>query len=124
MRQFMTGDVCLVVHQMYGQILSFQSEVMVYQSQINDVSLDGTLSHFIDGDIPKDGSINTAIDVFLKAINTSCRALGHTSEAAKAGRKEYFSYIDHYRLNSNFLTVTPDDQHNFQICLYIDSGIT
>ena len=122
MRQFMTGDVCLVIHQMYGRILSFRSGVMVCRSQVNGVSLGETLSKFTTDDIPKDGSTNTATDAFLKAINTSCKALGHTTEAAKAARKGYFSYMDHFGLNSLFLTVTPDDQRNFRIRLYLDSG--
>ena len=92
------------------------------QSQVNGVSLGETLSQFTTDHIPKDGLTNAATDAFLKAINTSCRALGHTSEAAKAARKGYFSYMDHYGLNSIFLTVTPDDQRNFRIRLYIHSG--
>ena len=122
MRQFMTEDVYLVIHQMYGKILFFPSGVMVCWSHSNDVSLEETLSLFTTDDIPKDGSTNTATDAFLKEINTSCRALGHTSGAAKAARKGYFSYIDHYGLNSIFLTVAPDDQRNFRIRLYIHSG--
>ena len=95
---------------------------MIYQSQVNGVSLGETLSNFTTDDIPKDSSTNAATDSFLKTINTSCRALGHTSEAAKAARKGYFSYMDHFGLNSLFLTVTPDDQRNFRIRLYIDPG--
>ena len=95
---------------------------MVCRSQVNGVSLGETLSKFTTDDIPKDGSTNTTTDAFLKAINTSCKALGHTTEAAKAARKGYFSFMDHFGLNSLFLTVTPDDQRNFRIRLYIDSG--
>ena len=122
MPQFMAGDVCLVVHQMYGQILSFCSGVTVCWSQVNGVSLGETVSNFTTNDISKDSSTNAVTDSFLKAINTSCRALSHTSEAAKAVRKGYLSYMDHVGLNSLFLTVTPDDQPNVWIRLYIDPG--
>ena len=86
---------------------------MVCQSQVSGVSLGQTLSTFIAKDIPKDGSASAATDSFLKAINTACRALGHTSEAAQATRKGYFLYSDHFGLKSFFLTVTPDDQCSF-----------
>ncbi len=74
---------------MYGQILSFQSRVMVCRSHVDGVLLGVTLLKFTTDDLPKDGSTNTAIDTFLKAINTLCKAFGHTTEAEKAVRKKY-----------------------------------
>ncbi len=91
MCHFMTGDICLVVHQIYGQTLSFLNKVMVCQSFVNGVSLSETLFNLTTDDIPKDGSSNTAMDTFLKTINTSCKALGHTSKAVRAVRKIYLS---------------------------------
>ena len=49
-------------------------------------------------------------------------APANVAAAAKAARKRCFSYMDHFGLNSLFLTVTPDDQRDFRIRLYIDPG--
>jgi hypothetical protein len=42
----------------------------------------------------------------LKAIKTSCKAMGHTDEALKYTRRCYFAMLDYYGLNSLFLTTT------------------
>jgi hypothetical protein len=54
----------------------------------------------------------------LKAISTSCRAMGHTEEAAKYARWCCFAILDHYRLNSLFLSTIPDDECSFRVRLY------
>ena len=95
---------------------------MVGRSQVGGVSLRETLSTFTTNNSPKDGSASAATNSFLKAISTSCRALGHTSEIAQAARKGYFSYSDHFGLNQFFLTVTQDDQRSFRVRLYIRVG--
>ena len=122
MKQFMTGDVALIIYQMYSRIISFRSGVMVCRSEVNGVPFGERLAQFTSSDVPLDGTSNEFTNMLLKAINTSCRAMGHTPEAAKAARKCYFSYMDHYGLNSIFLTVTPDDLRNFRIRLYVNAG--
>jgi hypothetical protein len=54
----------------------------------------------------------------LKAISTSCKAMGHTDEAAKYARHCCFNMLDCYGLNSLFLTTTPDDECSFRVRLY------
>ena len=122
MRQFMTGDTCLIINQMYGRMLSFHSEVMICRSRVPSESLGEELANFTKDDISSDGSTNPAVEAFLKAINTSCRALGQTPEATNAAQKGYFTYIDHLEINSVFLTVTPDDLGSFIVRLYISAG--
>ncbi len=39
----------------------------------------------------------------LKAITTSCRAMGRTEEAAKYARQKHFAMLDYFELNSLFL---------------------
>lgn len=119
MRQFMRGDVILVIGNMYGRIQTFRSGIMLCRSQRNGIQLGETLSQFNISDIPTDGSTNASTDRLLNAINTTCRALGHSPEAAKFARKCYFAFMDHWGLNSLFLSVTPDDLCNFRIRLYV-----
>ena len=92
---------------------------MLCSSQVNRVQLGETLSQFKTSDIPTDGSSNKKTDRLLNAINTSCRALGHSPEAAKFARKCYFAFMDHYGLNSLFVSVTPDDLCCFCIRLRV-----
>ena len=126
MRQFMTGDVCLVLNQMFGRIHSYQSCVMPCGSQVNGVSLGEKLARFTSKDIPTDGLINAATDIFFKNNTASCRALGQTPEAVKAAHKGYFSYMEHFGLSSIFLTVTLDDQRDFCIrsCVHSDRNVS
>jgi hypothetical protein len=54
----------------------------------------------------------------LKAISTSCKAMGHTNEASKYARHCYLAMLDYHGLNSLFLTTTPDDERSFRVRLY------
>jgi hypothetical protein len=48
----------------------------------------------------------------------SCKAMGHTDEAAKYAQHCCFAMMDYYGLNSLFLTTTPDDECSFRVRLY------
>jgi hypothetical protein len=62
--------------------------------------------------------LNKNIQDLLKAIKTSCKAMGHTDEAAKYARRCCFAMLNYYGLNSLFLTTTPDDECSFRVRLY------
>ena len=119
MMQFIRGDVILVLGNCYSQIQTFCSVIMLCRSQVNGVQLGETLSQFKTSDIPTDGSTNETTDRLLNAINTTCRALGRSPEAAKFARKCYFAFMDHYGLNSLFMSVTLDDLCCFRIQLRV-----
>ena len=119
MPQFMRGDVILVLGHMYGRILTYRSGVMICRSSINGVTLGETLSRFTNENFMNASPTNEAMESLLKAITTSCRALGHTPEAAQHAQKCYFSLIDHFGLNSLFLSITPDDLCSFCVRLYV-----
>jgi hypothetical protein len=63
-------------------------------------------------------SLDAATKGLLKAISTSCRAMGHTKKSAKYRRHCCFAMLDYYGLNSLFLSTTPDDECSFQVRLY------
>ena len=58
----------------------------------------------------------------MKSISTSCRALGHTPEAAQFARRSCFAMQDHFGLNSVFVTITPCDECSFRVRLLASSG--
>jgi hypothetical protein len=48
----------------------------------------------------------------------SCKAMGHTDEAATYARHCCFAMLDYYGLNSLFLTTALDDECSFRVRLY------
>ncbi len=44
--------------------------------------------------------------------------MGHTEQAAKNARRCCFAMLDYFRLNSLFLSTTPDDKCSFRVRLY------
>ncbi|KAL7524123.1 hypothetical protein ACHAXR_001615, partial [Thalassiosira sp. AJA248-18] len=61
-------------------------------------------------------------DELMKGVSTSCKALGHSPEAAKFARRCCFALVDYFGLNSLFLTITPCDECSFRVRLYAYSN--
>jgi hypothetical protein len=55
---------------------------------------------------------------FLKGVQTTCRSMGHTKEAAKFARRSMFAMLDYFGLSSLFLSTAPDDECSFRVRLY------
>ena len=130
MPQFMRGDVILVMNHIYGRQLSYKSGIMTSRSkgygnsksslaeQVSQITVE-ELQRAADESNPQ---LSDMVKKLLKSISTSCRALGHTPEAAAFARRCCFSMQDYFGLNSVFLTVTPDDELNFRIQLIVRPG--
>ena len=103
--QFLKGDAILVLNHMYSRHLSYKSGVMVCRSTINGVSLGEKLSELTVNELQrategKNCSPSRTTEKLLKAISTSCRAMGHTTEAAQFARRCCFAMADFFGLNS------------------------
>jgi hypothetical protein len=59
---------------------------------------------------------------FLKAVSASCRALGHTAEAAKQARRKNFALQEYHGRHAFMLTASPCAEGSFRIRLYADAG--
>jgi hypothetical protein len=121
--QFLKGDAILVLNHMYSRQLSYKSGVMVCRSTINGVLLGEKLSELTVNELQRatDGkncSPSRTTEKLLKAISTSCRAMGHTTEAAQFARRSCFAMADFFGLNSLFLTTTPCDECTHRVRLY------
>jgi hypothetical protein len=86
--QFMEGPTILVMNHIYNRQLSYISGVMTCRSTVNGVSQGEKLSKLTVQDLEKVQENNTDnlhdnTKGLLKAISTSCKAMGHTDEAAK-----------------------------------------
>ena len=119
MPQLMRGDVIMVLNHIFGRQVSYRSGVMTCRSHVEGVPLGETLSKFTSKDFESE---SVATETLMKAISTSCRPLGHTTEAAQYARKCMFALMDHFGPNSLFLTITPCDECSFRVCLYARPG--
>ena len=63
-------------------------------------------------------NLDATTKCFLKAISTTCKAMGHTEQAAKDARRCCFAMLDYFGLNSLFLSTTPDNECSFRVRLY------
>lgn len=126
MPQFMTPDVILVLHHIFTRQLSFNTGVMTCRNTFNS-SNEFTkkinslkASDFETTEEQPNPCANANVNSVVKSIQTSCKSMGHTAEAAKAARRRQFAMIDFFGLNSLFLTITPDDECSFRVRLYAD----
>lgn len=58
----------------------------------------------------------------MKSVTTSCKVLGHTTEAAREARRKVYAMSERHGAHSIFLTVTPDDQCCFRVRMYASNG--
>ena len=123
-------DFILAVCSMYHSIKSFNTGFIICKSLLRGQTLAEQVSKLTADDItnaaknvnmkiPSNG--NTAAH-FLKAVSTSCKPIGHSTEAAADARKKYFAMRDHFGTQSVFFTFSPCDECSFRVKLYATSG--
>ena len=128
MPQFMRGDVILVLNHIYGRQLSYKSGVMTSRSNVGGELLGEKFSKIPVGDLQEaadetNSKQSNLVTKLMKSISTSCRALGHTPEAAQFARRSCFAMQDYFGLNSVFVTVTPCDECSFRVRLLTRPGV-
>ena len=121
--QFREGPTILVLNHIHSRHLSFKTGVILCRSTIDGVPLGEKLSTLTVSDLEKINDdktdhLNAETKSFISVISTSCRAMGHTEEAAKYARRSCFALLDHFGLNSLFLSTTSDDECSFRVRLF------
>jgi len=121
--QFMESQTILILYQMYNRIRSYVNGVMTCRSNINGITLGERISNMSMKDLEqikddKTDHLNPTTKEFLKAINTSSSAMGHTPEAAKHARRDAYAMLNNFGMNSLFFTTTPDDECNMRVQIY------
>ena len=125
LRQFMEGPTILVMNHIYSRQMSFNSGVMTCRSIVGGVTLGEKLSMLSTEKFKKidmennTNNLDETTKIFLKGVATTCRSMGHTKEASKFSRQCMFAMLDHFGLNSLFLSTTPDDECSFRIRLHL-----
>ena len=89
--QFMEGQTILVMNHIYNRQMSYKTGVMTCRSSIDGIPLGEKLSSLSTKDFEQikennNDNLNATTKSFLKAISTTCRAMGHTEQAAKYAR--------------------------------------
>jgi hypothetical protein len=126
-REFMRGDTILVLHHMYGRQLSYKSGVITCRSNIGGITMGERFANIKADELQsilEDDVANLSHEAkrLVRGITTSCRALGHTPEAAQHARKNGFAYQDYFGLNSVFVTISPCDECSFRVRLFANPG--
>ena len=113
---------------MYHRILSFQTGLIKCKSTFDkEHCLAEKVSKLTTQDIikavkaHKDGKQCDYKDggqYFLKAVETSCRPIGHSNEAADYSRKKYMAMWNYFGPPSLFFTISPCDEVSFKMKLY------
>jgi hypothetical protein len=86
--QFMEGQTILVMNHIYNRQMSYKTGVMTCRSSIDGILLGEKLSSLSTEDFEQikdnnNDNLNATTKCFLKAISTSCRAMGHTEQETK-----------------------------------------
>jgi len=116
--QFMKGDFCLLANHMLDRQLSYTSAKVKCRTNIDGVPLAEKVSRLTVKDLEdvvSGDNTNSIANQLLTSVSASCKAMGHTSEAAAHWRRVYFALSDRHGLNAFMLTVTPNDLVNFSV---------
>ena len=92
LEQFMEGPTILVLNHIYNRQMSYKTGVMTCRSTTDGIPLGEKISTFSTDDFEQindnnNVNLNPITNSFLKAISTTCKAMGHTEEAAKDARQ-------------------------------------
>ena len=135
LNQFMRPDFILVCYHIWCRNSSYQTGLIKCKSNYKGKALGERISELSVDDI-REASIemseaqvnntlpsrNSTATSFLKRITTSCKVLGHTTEAAKDARRKTYALTERFGSHSLFFTVTPDDECTFRVRMYANMG--
>jgi len=123
--QFLRGNFCLLANSMLDRRLSYTSGKVKCRSNIGGVPLAEKISGLTVKDLEdvvSGADTNSTATQLLSSVSASCKAMGHTSEAAAYWRRVYFALNDRHGLNAFMLTVTPNDLASFSVRVIAKAG--
>ena len=139
LNQFMRPEFILVCYQLLCRSKSYTTGLIKCRSDCNGMQLAEKLSGLTVNELrsaceimtssarqghhssTQSGNGNDGVS-FLKSVTTSCKVLGHTTEAAREARRKVYAMSERHGAHSIFLTVTPDDQCCFRVRMYASNG--
>jgi hypothetical protein len=123
MPQFMRSDVIFILQHIYSRQLSYKTGVIKLKNKIGgqqagDIIGNATKDDFIRAVKHRTNNPTDPLVALSKTVKTTCQSLGYTEEASKLARMNSFAMVDHFGLNSLFLTTTPCDECSFRVRLF------
>ncbi|MEY3178592.1 MAG: hypothetical protein RJB42_833 [Bacteroidota bacterium] len=123
MPQFMRSDVIFILQHIYSRRLSYKTGLIKLKNKVGgrnsgDIIGNASKDDFIRAVKTKSNDPSDPLVALSKTVQTTCQALGYTEEAAKFARMNSFAMVDHFGLNSLFLTTTPCDECSFRVRLF------
>ena len=135
LNQFMRPDFILVCYHIWCRNASYKTGLIKCKSDYQGKALAEKISQLSVEDIRHASSelshaqeqneplrVDTTGTSFLQRITTSCKVLGHTTEAAKDARRKVYALTERFGSHSLFFTVTPDDECTFRVRMYANMG--
>ena len=122
----MTSEFILTIHSMFEKDRALLKALLCCRSkahaintgvqigQMTEEELDNTLRS-----VQSNERTNAAGFAFLSSLKASCKAMAHTNEAAKIARQKMFSIWNLFGEPSIFFTVSPCNEINFRMRLYV-----
>jgi hypothetical protein len=130
-KNFMRHDFILTVHSLWEKEKAMTSAFIRCPAKMsNGESLAQRLGSLRPEDLIEEADIRanhrhrarndqTPAKMFFDTIETSCKAMAHTNQASKIARRKMFSMWYSICSPGIFFTVSPCDETNFRLRLYI-----
>ena len=135
LKQFMRPDFILVCYHLLCRCESYTTGLIKCKSDYRGEPLAEKISKLTANDIEcavsdlsmrqldgDDSHTRNVSSSFLKSVTTSCKVLGHTTEAAKEARRKMYSLTDRFGPHSLFFTITPDDLCTYRVRMFAAEG--
>ena len=138
LKQFMRSDFILVCYHLLCRMSSYTTGLIKCKSNYRGAPLAEKISQLTSREVENaandltmaqqqqenNGTSNNSncASAFLKSVTTSCKVLGHTTEAAKDARRKTYSMTEFFGPHSVFFTVTPCDECTYRVRLYANEG--
>ena len=130
---FMRSDFILVLHSLYEKDKALKSANLRLLAKDDDVALASRLAVLDPNKLAEEAQRrldartagygasdpNTPEKLFFDTLDISCKAMAHTNHAAKAARRRMFSMWYSLCSPGIFFTISPCDETNFRMRLYI-----
>jgi hypothetical protein len=129
MPQFHQPDFILTLSSMLMRRISFKTGIIKCKSRQRGGQLAEEISMLTDDQVAlASARADTGLGMpgpggrFLSTISTSCKPLGHSTEAAVDARKKMLAMTDLFGIPNLFVSITPDDAKSFRIKFFARSG--
>ena len=127
---FMRGDIILVISHMFNRIQSFTSGLVKCRSKKRHGKPFGEVISTITTEDIKTAAENITNKIednsiaaqFLKDSESSCKAVGYSTAAAKANRRIMFAFCDLWGIPGVFFSLSPCDECAFRVRIWAYAG--